>query len=82
MCQSTCLSFDRYYEQACEYVVPIKVHVPIFLEPHVLVKPTHCVREKVEVYLEPEIYLQPEVQAAPPVCIPQDDFHALPIHED
>jgi hypothetical protein len=64
-------SFEQYYEQACEFVVPVKLTVPLFLEPELYVKPTHCVRETVQVYLEPEIYLEPEVKAAAPTCIPQ-----------
>lgn len=64
--------FDRYYETACEYTVAIKLNVPIFVEPYVLIKPAPCVTEKFPVYLEPELYLQPEVHAVPPVCVPQE----------
>ncbi|HEY9698829.1 MAG TPA: hypothetical protein V6D10_16310 [Trichocoleus sp.] len=76
-------SFDHYYETACEYTIAIKLNVPIFLEPHVLVRPAPCVKQKFPVYLEPDIYLQPEVQAAPPVCIPQNGYRReeLPSHQ-
>ena len=68
--------FDRYYKHACEYTVPIKLNVPIFIEPHVLIKP--CISPvdyKIPVNLEPEIALKPEVKAAPAKCLPQNGHH-------
>jgi hypothetical protein len=76
-------SYSQYYDQACEFVVPIKLSVPLFLEPKVYIRPANCIRETLQVYLEPEIYLEPEVSAAPPQCIPQAVYHqeALPATE-
>lgn len=70
---SNACSYEHYYEQACEYVVPVKLVVPMFLEPKVYVK-SDCVREKIHVSLEPEIHLEPEVKASHPVCAPQNGY--------
>jgi hypothetical protein len=66
-------SCHPYYDQACEFVVPIKLVVPIFLEPKVLVKST-CIRESLQVILQPEIYLEPQVNANSPVCLNQNGY--------
>jgi hypothetical protein len=66
--------YDDYYEQACEYVVPIKLVVPVFIEPKVFTQSV-CTREKIQVTLEPEIYLEPEVRAKQLTCIPQNGYH-------
>ncbi len=68
------MSYDHYYEQACEYVVPIKLVVPVFIEPKVFTQSV-CAKERIQVTLEPEIYLEPEVRANHPVCIPQNGYH-------
>jgi len=68
-------SYEHYYEKACEYVVPVKLIVPIFLEPKVYVQSPECIREKIHVSLEPELHLEPEVRANNPVCIPQNGYH-------
>jgi hypothetical protein len=67
-------SYDHYYEQACEYVVPIKLVVPVFLEPKVYVQSSGCIREKIQVSLEPELHLEPEVKASHPICAPQNGY--------
>ncbi|WP_416673665.1 hypothetical protein [Egbenema bharatensis] len=64
-------SYDHYYEQACEYVVPVKIVVPIFIEPKIFTK-SACAREKIHIDLEPQIKLEPEVKTNNPVCIPQN----------
>ncbi|QDL10689.1 hypothetical protein DP114_24790 [Brasilonema sennae CENA114] len=68
-------SNSEYYPNACEFTVPIKLNVPIFIEPTLIIKPVEPVREKVRVHLEPDIYLRPEVAAAAPVCIPQNGYN-------
>jgi hypothetical protein len=65
-------SNSEYYPNACEFTVPIKLNIPIFIEPTLAIKPVEPVREKVRVHLEPDIYLQSEVAAAAPVCVPQN----------
>ncbi|MBW4592827.1 MAG: hypothetical protein KME46_07865 [Brasilonema angustatum HA4187-MV1] len=65
----------EHYPNACEFTVPIKLNVPIFIEPTVAIKAVEPVREKVNVHLEPDIYLRPEVAAAAPVCIPQNGYN-------
>jgi hypothetical protein len=66
-------SYDHYYAQACEYIVPIKLTVPVFVEPKVFTK-SACAREKLHIDLEPQIRLEPEVKSAPPVCVPQNGY--------
>jgi hypothetical protein len=66
-------SYERYYEQACEYVVPVKLVVPVFVEPKVYIQPA-CAREKIQIALEPELFLQPEVRASQPACFPQNGY--------
>ncbi|GAA6623155.1 hypothetical protein [Scytonema sp. NUACC26] len=56
------------YQNVCEFTVPIKLNVPIYIEPTVAIKAPNAVREKVAVYLESDINLSPEVKALPPVC--------------
>ncbi|MBW4630011.1 MAG: hypothetical protein KME49_32005 [Brasilonema octagenarum HA4186-MV1] len=73
----------EYYPNACEFTVPIKLNIPIFIEPTVAIKAVEPVREKVSVHLEPDIYLRPEVAAAAPVCVPQNGYskQQLPISQ-
>jgi hypothetical protein len=66
--------YDDYKDQACEYTIPIKLIVPIFLEPKVLTQTT-CFRDSVQIYLQPEIHLEPEVRSQPATCLPQDHYH-------
>lgn len=75
----SCQPYNDYYEQACEHVIPIRLVVPVFVEPKVFTQST-CAREKIQVTLEPEIYLEPEVRAKQPACIPPNDCYtaALP----
>ncbi|MBW4592824.1 MAG: hypothetical protein KME46_07850 [Brasilonema angustatum HA4187-MV1] len=64
----------EYYPNTCEFTVPIKLNVPIFIEPTVAIKAVEPVKEKVRVHLEPDIYLESEVRATPPVCVPQNGY--------
>ncbi|NJO40643.1 MAG: hypothetical protein HC769_19355 [Cyanobacteria bacterium CRU_2_1] len=67
-------SLEKYYEQACEITIPIKLNVPIYLEPRVLLKAIPGTTQKLPVHLEPEIYVGPEVKSAPTVCVPQNGY--------
>jgi hypothetical protein len=68
------------YPNACEFTVPIKLNIPIFIEPTLVIKHAEPVREKLQVHLEPDVYLRPEVTASAPVCLPQNGYgkHQLP----
>lgn len=66
-------SYEDCYDKACEYVIPVKLIVPIFVEPKVYVQSV-CAREKVRVYLEPELHLEPEVRADHAKCAPQNGY--------
>lgn len=64
---------EKYYQDACEYTIAIKLNIPIFLEPRVFMKSgVPCTAQKIQVHLEPEIHLTPEVKSAPAVCAPQN----------
>jgi hypothetical protein len=64
----------EHYPNACEFTIPIKLNIPIFIEPTLVIKPVEPVREKLQVHLEPDVYLRPEVTASAPVCIPQNGY--------
>lgn len=68
------MSYDHYYEQACEYVVPVRLVVPLFIEPKVFTQSVYT-RERIQIALEPEILLEPEVRAKQTACIPQNGYH-------
>ncbi|GAB1538557.1 hypothetical protein NUACC21_12190 [Scytonema sp. NUACC21] len=66
----------------CEFTVPIKLNIPIHIEPTVVLKKPDSVREKVHIHLEPDIRLNPEVRAVPPVCHQNGyDKYQLPAYE-
>ncbi len=69
------------YKNACEFIIPIVLKVPIYVEPEVIVKPTEVATQKMPVYLQPDIYLNPEVSSRPPVCINhQNGYISEPEH--
>ncbi len=59
----------NYYQAPCEFTIPIKLNVPIEIEPKVLMKAPQAVKQKVPVHLEPDLYITPELQAEAPVCV-------------
>ncbi len=62
------------YPNVCEFSVPIKLNVPILIEPKLSIKSIEPAREKINVHLEPNIHLRSEVAATPPVCVPQNGY--------
>ncbi|KAF3890542.1 MULTISPECIES: hypothetical protein [Nostocales] len=62
------------YHNCCEFTVPIKLNIPIHIEPTVAIKTPNDVREKLNIHVEPDIYLKPEVKAVQPVCHPQNGY--------
>jgi hypothetical protein len=56
----------------CEFTVPIKLNIPIEIEPQLVMKSAGAVCQKLPVYLQPNIHLEPEVRANSPVCISQN----------
>ncbi|WNZ27936.1 hypothetical protein HJG54_34440 [Leptolyngbya sp. NK1-12] len=51
--------------------MPIRLNIPVFIEPYPFIKPALGVKQTLPVHLEPTLVVQPEVQAKPPVCLPQ-----------
>jgi hypothetical protein len=60
---------NHEYQNACEFTIPIKLNIPVEIEPTLLIKTPNPVQERLRVYLEPDVYLKPEVSARPPVCL-------------
>ncbi|MBW4512240.1 MAG: hypothetical protein KME64_37970 [Scytonematopsis contorta HA4267-MV1] len=52
----------------CEFVIPIKLRVPVDIYPEVNIHPVHREQAKLPVYLQPDIFLTPEVLAMPQDC--------------
>ncbi len=73
---------NKYYQNACEFTVAIKLNVPVYIEPQVIMQTTPiCASQKLPIHLEPEVYLQPEVKAAPTTCLPQSDYAPALVEE-
>ncbi len=68
-------SNPNHYQAPCEFTIPIKLNIPIEIEPQLVMKAPPCAHQKLPVYLEPDIYLEPEVQARQPVCLTQNGYH-------
>ncbi|QIR35871.1 hypothetical protein HCG51_03265 [Tolypothrix sp. PCC 7910] len=64
----------EYYPNICEFTVPVKLKIPMFIEPTPVIKSIEAVREKVNIHLESDIYLKPEVTSTPPICVPQSGY--------
>ncbi|MEC4815018.1 MAG: hypothetical protein SAK29_17325 [Scytonema sp. PMC 1069.18] len=67
-------TYNPEYQDACEFTIPIKLNIPVEIEPTLLIKTPNSVRERLCVYLEPDVYLKPEVSARPPVCLPPSNY--------
>ncbi len=59
--------------QGCEFVIPIKLAVPVEINPILSIKAVSPVREHLNVHLEPNIHLSPEVGVTPPTCLPKNN---------
>ena len=64
----------------CEFVIPIKLRVPVDIYPEINIYPTPCEQAKLAVYLQPDIFLTPEVLAMPQdcKCLPENEHHQKP----
>lgn len=73
-------SDPEYCANICEFTVPIKLKVPILIEPIAVVKTVEPVREKVHIHLESDLYLSPAVTATPAICVLPNGYsrHQLP----
>ncbi len=66
----------------CEFTIPIKLHIPITIEPCVNILPVPFSEEKIPVVLEPDIYVAPKVGATETVCLPQNGYKREVILEE
>ncbi|MGB6301323.1 MAG: hypothetical protein WBF90_34800 [Rivularia sp. (in: cyanobacteria)] len=56
---------------ACEFTIPIRLHVPITIDTPVYINPVPIMKQTLPVVIEPDLVLQPEVKAKAPQCYPQ-----------
>jgi hypothetical protein len=56
----------------CEFTIPIKLNVPITINPQVCVTSVPSVKQRLPIFLEPDLLLEPEVRANAPVCYSQN----------
>ncbi|MEC4815019.1 MAG: hypothetical protein SAK29_17330 [Scytonema sp. PMC 1069.18] len=63
------------YHNACEFTVPIKLNIPVEIEPTLFIKTPQPVQARLPVALEPEIEVKPEVSARPPVCLTSNGYN-------
>ena len=59
---------EEYYQKTCEFTFPIKLNIPITVNPQVSLTPANSVEEKLPMYFEPDILLEPEIKSKKPVC--------------
>ena len=57
----------------CEFTIPIKLNVPITINPQVYVTSVPSIKQRLPIFLEPDLLIEPEVRANAPVCYPQND---------
>ena len=65
---------NEHYQKACEFTFPIKLNIPITVNPQVSVTPANSSQQKLPIYLEPDILLEPEVKAKESICYPVSDY--------
>ncbi len=67
-------SYQHYCE--CEFTVPIKLNVPITINPSVDIIDVTMKKQTLPVVLQPELTLEPEVKAKAPECYSQNGCEA------
>ena len=63
----------------CEFTVPIKLNVPITINPQVCINHVPLTKQIVPVVLQPDLMLEPEVKAKAPQCFPQSECEPQPL---
>ena len=58
----------------CEFTFPIKLNVPITINPQVYINPVPMKKQTLPVFLQPDLMLESEVKAKPPVCYSQNGY--------
>ena len=57
----------------CEFTIPIKLNIPITINPQVYITSVTAIKQRLPIFLEPDLLLEPEVRAKSPVCYAQND---------
>ena len=60
--------------EGCEFEVPIKVNVPVTINPILSINQVGPVKENLNFILQPNINLHPEVGATQPTCLPKNGY--------
>jgi hypothetical protein len=56
----------------CEFTIPIKLNVPITINPQLYITSVPSIKQRLPIFLEPDLLLEPEVRANAPVCYSQN----------
>lgn len=55
----------------CKFEFPIRLNVPITINPELDIKPVCPVEEDLEAFLDANIYVRPKIGANEPTCLPK-----------
>ncbi|MDJ0616417.1 MAG: hypothetical protein QNJ63_06645 [Calothrix sp. MO_192.B10] len=70
---------QNYHNQnycECEFTVPIKLNVPITINPEVCINHVSVTKQILPVVIQPDLILEPEVKAKAPVCYSQNGYES------
>jgi hypothetical protein len=56
----------------CEFTIPIKLNIPITINPQIYVTSVASIKQRLPIFIEPDLLIEPEVRANSPVCYPQN----------
>ncbi|MEM9925300.1 MAG: hypothetical protein AAF915_16375 [Cyanobacteria bacterium P01_D01_bin.50] len=58
----------------CEFTFPIKLNIPITINPTVYINPVPVAKERLPVVIEPDLLLEPGVRSKAPACYAQNGY--------
>ena len=59
------------YNCECEFEFPIKLNVPVTINPILSIKPVAPVKQDLDAILDTNLKISPEVGATKPTCLPK-----------
>ncbi|MEO1378668.1 MAG: hypothetical protein AAFW70_31315 [Cyanobacteria bacterium J06635_10] len=62
----------------CEFTFPIKLNIPVTINPTVYINPVPITKERLPVVIEPELLLEPGVKSKAPECYLQNGYEKNP----
>ncbi len=63
-------NYDCPTNEGCTFEFPIKLNIPVIINPTLAIKPVPSTKENLDVYLETNVHLSPKVDANQPDCNP------------